>query len=196
MDAAIAETFTFLCSLKEPGDCGIRFVTGLQVSASQGRCFDFTALQPEQLAQILDANPKRYHVFGAGLWTAELSVILATRPYPLRLDINDPYAKWNHFGSGRSATLKLQDDGTAFVDALEKRQSTFVSLGIGCTLQGIPMSNNNFKRLLKLEIYNKLALEALDAECTLLPFTAKVSAFEYRLEVGRFSPSTSKRWTL
>jgi hypothetical protein len=62
--------------------------------------FDFATLQPEQLAQILDSNPTRALDFPTRKWTAEQSVVLASRPYPLNLTLG----KW----------LTFEDEGKTF----------------------------------------------------------------------------------
>ncbi|GAX17691.1 hypothetical protein FisN_10Lu411 [Fistulifera solaris] len=113
-DAAIAETATWFWSL--PHFKG-RKKAGLEI----GYCrfdgvpsFDFAALQPEQLARILDANPQRMITIDEGTWTVQQAVVLATRSYPLRLTFGRKIGDFN-----------FVDNGTAFVEALAKRKSLF-----------------------------------------------------------------------
>lgn len=122
-DASIAETATFFWSLKYSEESKVRLETCVYgFSDKREFDFDFAALTAEQLGRILDANPKRHFTFQTGIWRAELSAVLATRSYPLKLTLTKSDAEGGGF--------VLEDNGTAFVDALEKRQSSFGSLSI------------------------------------------------------------------
>jgi hypothetical protein len=71
--------------------------------------FGFAAITPQQLAHILDSNPNRKVQISTGLWSAEQSLVFATRPYLLNL-----YFESRHTDDG----FYFEDDGTQFVDAL------------------------------------------------------------------------------
>ncbi len=72
-DVAIAETLaTFLGSFKSK-----QLVLEMD-SRRNEFCFDCAVIRPEQLASILDAH--RQLSLRCGTWTAEQSVVLATRP--------------------------------------------------------------------------------------------------------------------
>ena len=111
-DVAMAETMTFFWSLQHPegGVASLRIECYKEEYENEQQ-FDFNSLTVEQLAQILDANPTRHLEFRAGILSAEQSIVLATRPYPLHLKLRKVFERWGGFG--------FQDDGTAFVDALE-----------------------------------------------------------------------------
>ena len=184
-----AETFTYFCSLMNPEDCYARLAIGRLVSFNSDYHFDFNALQPEQLAQILDSNPKRQLDLHTGVWNAEQAVILATRPYPSYLGMWFPVAAWLMGHPVPSYALehllgdfsfKFTDNGTAFVNALEMRQSLFGSLTMDQGLR-MPLSNANLRRLFRLSVLEKLTLGFLDEECALLPFSMNVKALKYGL---------------
>lgn len=164
-DAAVAETATYFWSIPSrdtfPGRLHLRH-----------KCpFEFRALEPEQLAQILDANPRRCLDISAYTFTVQQSMVLATRPHPVRLRVV-------HGG------LAFEDDGTAFVDALEQRQASYGELDIECNTDGMPFSRNNLRRLLQLDILDRLILSPLAGELALLPFSAKVKALDYSLDAS------------
>ena len=147
-DAAIAETFAFFCSLQHE-DAGPKPARLVIWDSAQ---FDWSALLPEQLAQILDADPARHFHIHTGTWTAEQSVILASRPYPLSVRLIS--------GQGeRYGGFAFQDHGTAFVTSLEQRSSSFGSLCIVGVEHDSPLSCHNLERLLELEgIFESLSL--------------------------------------
>ena len=74
------------------------------------------------------------------------------------------------------------DEGTAFVDALEKRQSTFGSLEIACHKASMPLSRSNMIRVLRLDnIIETLTVSSMDKDLLFLPFLAKVKALNYTM---------------
>jgi hypothetical protein len=171
-DNAISETVTFFCSLKHPGEGN----TCLEIRPSivQGVYgFNVGSLQGEQLTRILDANPTRQICFRSGIWGAANSVILATRPYPLNLKIT-------------ASDFVFQDDGTAFVDALEKRISPFGALTLHWERDGEPFDRTNVIRLLNLNVFEKLTLGPLSADMVFLPFSTQVKTLEYHIEENHF----------
>jgi hypothetical protein len=171
-DEAVAETVTFFWSLKHSGEDDpcleidhsiIRDVYG----------FDVGSLQGEQLIRILEANPTRQICFRTGYFGAENSAILATRPCPLNLKIS-----LHHFA--------FSDDGTAFVDALEKRTSSFGTLILQLDTDGWPFDHTNINRLLRLNVFEKLAFCSLNDDMVFLPFSTQVKTLEYYIEENHF----------
>ena len=167
--AAIAETATFFWSLQHSGNICLKIDSSascrLYNRFDSSRWFDCAALSPEQLAQILDSNLTRHYAIRYGSWTAEQSVILATRPYPLHLSLTS-------YGSS-SRDFDFQDGGTAFGDALENRTSSFGTLG--------DAGNNvlrifTLRRLFHLDKFDKLAIDSLAREDALLSLSAKAKA--------------------
>jgi hypothetical protein len=73
----------------------------------------------------------------------------------------------------------LEDGGTAFVDALEDRQTPFGSIKFETF---VALDSKNLKRLLKLDVLNRLELPYVtDPEVSLLPFSARVETLEYNI---------------
>ncbi len=177
LDAAIAETATWFWALWHSGPVR-NLITGSHLSHNERRKFSFSALSTAQLAHILDSNPTRRVSFTASWLTTEQLVILATRPYPMNLRLT-----WERGARG------IKDDGTAFVDELEKRQSNFGSLDITCLKDTLLMSQLNLERLLKLDyIIDELRLGLLGEEMALLPFAAKVNTLVYSIKAKDLSP--------
>lgn len=178
-DAAIAETATFFWSLpfkmNSKEDLSLFIITENDYFyGNEGLQFDFAVLQAEQLAQAMDSNPARRLEIRTGTWNAEQSSVLATRPYPIYFTIGN-----NHHQFGERKDFSFQDDGTAFLDALEKRQSSFGSINL--TTMGSAFSSANLRRLLHLEYkLDKLAMSSLYGEDILLPFSAKVNVLSYK----------------
>ena len=155
--AATAETATFFFSLKDGEDVHIQL--GFFSSLIQLE-FDFTVLRPEQLAQFLDANRLQDLRFPAGNFSAEQSAILATRPSPLKLDLG---------------LIQFIDDGTAFVDALEERQSSFGTRRIQSFGYGHDnFSADNLRRLFNLEIIEKLGVLLRTRKVSFFPFPPRL----------------------
>ena len=80
--AAFADTATFFWSLKQSGERDTHLIVKSDDMYADERDFDATVFTAEQLARILNSNPTRVFEFVTGTWTAEQSVIFATRPYP------------------------------------------------------------------------------------------------------------------
>ena len=173
-DADIAETITFLWSV--PDSEGERLQVNEVPCDTDTPNFDFAALQPEQLAQILDANPTRRFDFRTGIFNADLAVVLATRPYPLNLRLTKVTDNETKDG------FAFIDGGTAFVDALETRQSSFGSLHISYATEKrpIPFSPVNLHRLVQLEAFERLSTYIYDDEAILFPFSSKVDTLDYQ----------------
>ncbi|GAX22697.1 hypothetical protein FisN_4Hh191 [Fistulifera solaris] len=173
-DAAIAETATFFWSLQYPehwGENHLQIRLGFVPPGNSE--FDFAALLPAQLEQILDST--RFITLSAGTFTAEQSVILATRPYPLNIVL-----------SGR---FTFVDQGTAFVHALQTRESPFGFLEVIGRRNGRPFSVENLQLLFQLNfILEHLRCHIDDEECALLPISAKVNKLHYRMSTNYVRP--------
>lgn len=70
----------------------------------------------------------------------------------------------------------FEDGGTAFVDALQKRKSSFGSLTL---VDSLPLNDDNLKRLLQVDTIDHLDLTSLNHELDLLPFSAQVDYLDY-----------------
>ena len=180
-NASIAETVTFLWSLQHKGKGETRLFIDKNMFDS---AFRFSALQPEQLARILDSNPTRHIVLQAGIWSPEQSMTLATRPYPLNLTLAR-----SSFGNGSG--FRFQDGGTAFVNGLEERQSSFGSLVVAfsCETRDMPFLRENVKRLSEVCTFQKLNMGILDTSCVLVPFSYKADALVYEIDEMYIQPS-------
>jgi hypothetical protein len=180
-DAAIAETFTFLCSLKHVTSGRVANLDP-KLSINSMLHFKIAALQPEQLARVLDSNPNRFLEIRAGFWTADQSVVLATRPYSLKL--------WMQFYFQVSKQVGFLDGGAAFVDALQKRKFRFGALYLEFYSCDLPyclvFSNSNLKRLLELEDkIELLSIRDINDDIALLPLSAKVESLYYSFGAAR-----------
>jgi hypothetical protein len=98
--------------------------------------------------------------------SAEQGTFLATRPHPARIDF---------------ISCSFDDGGLAFVEALEKRQSSLGSL----TLSGdILLNEDHMKRLLKVPTIDHLSLSMPDyKDLGLLPFSAPVNSLYYETKL-------------
>lgn len=188
-DTDIAETATWFWSLKYSATtrkvhARQRLEIHVDRDADDNAMFDFAALQPTQLAYILNSNHRHHHhhpirQFHArgGLWNRQQSIVLATQSYSMELIV------------GGRGGMAFDDGGTAFVEALEARQSVFGSLDVVCDdeedeSKEIAFSRHNLQRLLKLDsIVDTLTVRPLlQKELLFLPFSAKVKALHYQME--------------
>ncbi|GAX17671.1 hypothetical protein FisN_10Lu388 [Fistulifera solaris] len=178
-DAAIAETATWFLSLQYSEKETVSLhICCLPIAGRPD--FDVTALV--QLSDILDAHPTTDYVVSSGSWSIEQSRILASRSYPLSLT----------FVTGRRGSFAFHDNGTAFVEALESRVSSFEYLQIECDQNGLPFTRSNFRRFLQLDmVISNLAIDLkspLDGELALLPFCAKVDTLSYYFDAKIVRP--------
>ncbi|GAX24482.1 hypothetical protein FisN_2Hu027 [Fistulifera solaris] len=82
--------------------------------------------------------------------------------------------------------FELQDEGTAFVDALQQRTSPFGSL----QFYGSPFGDQNLERLLQLEnTFERLSPLGIDPKFNRLALSAKVNALDYKFCVKDFQPN-------
>ena len=95
--------------------------------------------------------------------SAQQSIVLATRPHLIWLTLDG---------------CEYEDYGTAFVDALETRTSSFGSLTFAGYMR---FTDSNLRRLLQVDVFEHLTLPCLDddGELALLPVAAKVDHLEY-----------------
>jgi hypothetical protein len=177
-DEAIAATAAWFWTLQH-ADKSNRLVIEVDDCRNEFR-FDCTALRPEQLASILDAN--RELSLRCGTWTAEQSVVLATRPYLMTLKLDDDSC--------------FQDKGAAFVEALERRQSSFGSLHMSSTSSFfrpdlLQACSTNIRRLLQQHsMFDKLAMGALYRREEILDsFAAPVNALSCEVHADCLTPS-------
>ncbi len=176
----ILETAAYLCALNRPGEGNARvevYVSGF----SWGLIGD--TFEPHQIAGFLDQCDTRRFEFADGYWGAGLSYAFASRPYPLDLTFTETSEGYTFF--------KFEDDGTAFLDALEKRQSSFGSLCLEYSENPTPFSPSNLERLFRLNThFEKLELSGLVDECVLLPFGAKTNTLEYEFYAETMEPAS------
>jgi hypothetical protein len=164
-DDAVAETVTFFWSLKQSES------TASLLTIDEYTTFDVAAISAQQLVRILDANPTRLYEFHAGTWTAEQSEVLASTNYFLNLKVINDFA--------------FQDSGTAFVDALQRRQDSFGWLHMSFYQNAMSFSRFNWQRHLTLENrFEMLVIDEmlLETEVLLLPFFMRVKALVYNAD--------------
>ncbi|GAX17707.1 hypothetical protein FisN_10Lu426 [Fistulifera solaris] len=173
-DTTVAETLTWFLSLEFSNETQQPLTIKGSRPRGKGTSFDFAALQPEQLARILDKHSAMQLDWTSITWSPELSVILATRPYPMN---------WK-------MAQRFCDGGTTFVDALQAREASFGALSFTLNSSFGPLSLTNLRRLFQLEgIFDKLDLECCEKEYALLPFSANVATLKYQLEAIDLEPN-------
>lgn len=140
-DDAIAETAAFFWRLKWPE-------RWMQIDNSNSK-FNFRAVRPEQFIQMFDSHPNRHIHFRYVCMSVDQAIALAARHYPIHLTIEEKVA--------------FEDEGTAFVDALQNRQSSFGCLylytdspdrGEKCCLD-----SRNLQRLFQTQYIDKVVVE-------------------------------------
>ncbi|GAX17692.1 hypothetical protein FisN_10Lu412 [Fistulifera solaris] len=117
----------------------------------------------------LGCESQRVVSLQTGTWNTQQSVIVATRAHHLRLSSSYGY-------------FALKDGRTVFVDALATRQASFGSLAIECDAEDMPFCRDNLKRLLQLDVLEKLAIRSVGEECALMPLSAKVHILDYNIQ--------------
>jgi hypothetical protein len=178
---AVAETATVFWSMKQNSDAEALLCILCMILYHSNCNFDFTALRPEQLAQILDSNPTRTFELHTGQWTREHSAILASRPYLLKLKLGE--------------LLEFMDIGTEFVNVLAKRQSSFGSLHIDYmdpNLDTTCLKPSDLSRLLKLDVFENLDVRYPHGECVILTFSAKVKVLHCSIYAEDVAPDDFK----
>lgn len=183
-DAAITETAAFFWSLQHPGEG--KGPAGLSIDDVIE--FDFSSLQLEEIARVLDANPTRHFAFRTGIWNAAQSAVLASRLYPLNLRLS--------LSPLDMGTFAFTDGGTAFVDALEARNAFFGSLIMIFHTNGVPHDNPfthvNLKRLFArgdlFETFDRWTW-CLENKSAILPFSAKVKTLDCEIDSKYVQPA-------
>ncbi|GAX27802.1 hypothetical protein FisN_13Hu091 [Fistulifera solaris] len=160
-DNAVAETATFwITAEKLPDGSHDLCVCG------RGGFIGFRGAQAPCLKHLLQVAPSRWVEFRNLVFNAEQAVTLATRPDQIKLSFMD---------------CMFEDGGTAFVTALQERQSPFGLLSFdSLTTEGKnSLSDDNMKLLFQVGTINELLLSRLHGELALLAFSAKVDHLDY-----------------
>ncbi|GAX18840.1 hypothetical protein FisN_26Hu142 [Fistulifera solaris] len=151
-EAAVTETAEYFLSFEtltdEPSTLEVSGDSfGVNLSTISALCFK----------RMLEMDPLRVLEFQQVTFSAEQSMLLATYATRLRLE-----------------QCMFEDEGTAFVDALESRQSAFSLL----RMEGaIPFNEDNLKRLFEVEVIDRLDFpynEGNEISCQV--FSAKVNS--------------------
>ena len=154
----VAETAAYYWNLKDT-QCTNQSTLEVVCLGKDCSFADFTC---EQLAQLFDSNPSRHVTCMDAEITAEQSVVVASKPRNIDLEL--------------SHGCYFTDGGTAFVEALQKRTSTFGTLRLGdkascrdpVCLRGLHQ-NGNLKRLLEISNLRELKVNAFPYT-DLIPF--------------------------
>ena len=163
-DDAIAETAAYFMELEETTEESSSFEI-----RSPGGEFDFGSAQTQCLTRLFEAAPSRHVRFEYLALSAAQSVAVALTPHPTRL---------------RLYGCSFEDGGTAFVDALQERQSTFGSLDFVSSLEfagTTALNDDNLKRLFQVDKIERLTLPRLKDELALLPFSARADYLDYTI---------------
>ncbi|GAX27730.1 hypothetical protein FisN_13Hu172 [Fistulifera solaris] len=141
---------------------------------TQELSFDFRAAGPRCLSNILKGVPSPALDFERLTFSAKQTAAMATVSNPVTLSFSE---------------CEFEDGGKAFVDALEKRKSSFGSLSFVNTS---PLRNDYMRRLSRLDVINRLELPFLDDSISLLPFSAKLDQLEYDICTSVLSETNVK----
>jgi hypothetical protein len=165
---AMAQTAAFFLSLVRSTSNFVRLLIANDTAPFR---IDLSAAQSQCFVDIFEAIPSLHLEFQAITLSAAQSVALATRPHPVTIKYYDSV---------------LADGGTAFVNALQDRKSSFGSLTVEqYRSNDLPLNVDNLRRLLQVETIEHLGLPLLfDNELVLLPFSAKADSlfYEFRME--------------
>ena len=159
-DDAIADTAVFWWGMhcpEEGNPC-------LQLE-NQSSTFDFGVFTTTHLSTIFASNPKRGLSLYCVTLNAAQSIFLATRGHPIALTF-----KYD---------VDLEDEGDAFVNALQTRESPFGSMHF---CDNIPFRTENIARLMQPQMFEQLTLPAWENIMALLPFSASTKKLEYTLD--------------
>ncbi|GAX27729.1 hypothetical protein FisN_13Hu173 [Fistulifera solaris] len=165
-DKAISKTAAFFMTLErtaqeKPFIYMESYSLFYQLHAVGSRCF----------TNIFKTAPSRLVEFENISLTVKQTIALATRSHPIKLGF------WE---------CEFEDGGTAFVEALERRKSSFGSLRF---TNNTGFSDDNLKRLLQLDVIDYLELPPLSEELVFLPFSTKVGHLEYEIKTPFLSQS-------
>ncbi len=157
---AIAETAALFWSLK-----GLDEISAPFTIVSYNGYFDFNAVKADHLVRIFEKNSNRSLHLKMMRFNAAQSRVLATRP--------------DRIGLILESTCCFEDDGEAFIHALQNRQSSFGTFGLSGNISII--FKENLKRLLQLTTFDKLTLSFLPENLVDLPFSAPVRSLDYTI---------------
>jgi hypothetical protein len=187
-DEAVLETVTFFCSLPHANVAESVLCMSynlIDTAINLQSVVDFAALREDQLIRILKSNPKRQLELEIGSWSLEQARILATQPFPLNLKFTKIREGWTGIGP--------KDDGSEFINHLEKRTTCFGSLTLGdpdSNRTPLPISREMLERIMNLEgKIDTLTIGLLNPGVVLLPFSAKVGALTYKVRANHLQPS-------
>jgi hypothetical protein len=158
---AVAQTAAYFINVEGPTEENHDLFIRTRLGESQYRDFDFRGAGTQCIIHALGVSPSRCIRFQEIFLSAEQSIVLATRAHPIRLKLD-----WCLF----------DDRGTAFVNALAKRQTPFGSLKFQYKP---PIDEGNLERLLRVDVINELKLSLLGDEVGMFPFSAKVDHLDY-----------------
>ncbi|GAX17706.1 hypothetical protein FisN_10Lu425 [Fistulifera solaris] len=186
----LRDTATFFWSLQHPPGVNAELRVGLYGKASK---YDATDLHTDQLVQVVDSNPTRCLNLQSGCLCEHPSVGLASRPQPLNLKFTTSFGQTTVWGDRSNPGFRFYDKGTAFVNALEQRQSSFGSLSFDFAYEyfrGIvmPFSASNLERLLKLSIFDKLSSTRLEEKFNFPMLSCEVNALDFEFVAGYYEP--------
>ncbi|GAX14664.1 hypothetical protein FisN_11Hu203 [Fistulifera solaris] len=156
-DTAIAETTAFFLELEGSNTCEDR----LEFQFHGHQSFNFRDAGSQCIMHMLKIAPSRDIYFRNITISTDQSLALATSKHP------------KHIYFFKTA---FEDEGSAFVDALETRQSSFGSLTFEETSPGI--NDNNLQRLFRVSVIEHLGLPVLSEATTLLSLAAKVDSLD------------------
>jgi hypothetical protein len=157
-DEAIAETAALFLAVTGPSeaDSNVTIVSHTQ--------FDFRPVGSQCLSW---AASSRHLILTRLTLSVEQSTFLATRSHPMLLTLHN---------------CNFEDCGTAFVDALASRKTSFGSLALREDLTPFDIGVENMKRLLQVGTIKELILPLFQGDLVFLPFSAPVDHLKYEIE--------------
>ncbi|GAX18846.1 hypothetical protein FisN_26Hu148 [Fistulifera solaris] len=156
-DEAVADTVAYFLSCDSKESC-------IKVSTRNPHRYSLepTVVRSQCLQRILEATNRV--ILTEMTLSVEQSIILATQPQPLHLTLD---------------RCSFEDEGTAFMDALESRSTVFGSL----SLEYSSFSDDSWKRLVQISKIGHLkSSEMINEGLDLLPFSAKADSLEYEIQ--------------
>ena len=84
----------------------------------------------------------------------------------------------------RFSACDFEDEGTAFIDAMQKRTSVF---GVLLFKPSTGLSDANLRLLLQIDTMQHLGLPRLNSKLALLPFSARVDYLDYEISSSLLS---------
>ncbi len=166
-DKSVVETASFFIGLEDSTtEC-----SSLMIGTAYIDGFDFRNARFDCLPHIFEVAPSRTLELRNLKLSAAQSAVLATRPGPIELILEE---------------CTFSDEGKAFVDAAESHKSSFKTLAF---VNSSPLNDDNLKRLLQLDTIERLGLPQLSDDLALLPFAAKIDHLDYDiLTLSLFEP--------